>query len=363
MKKERKGVVPDYDSFDDYLKQEGITSEETVPTSRQEQGEQQAEGITAYELQRMEFPPIRWIVQDILPAGFCVLAGKPKAARKSWTALNLALAVAHNGLALGSLQVDSGEALYLDLESNQRRMRTRIEKAMGKQTTTWSRNLHIFSSWPSGLAGIDLMETWMMRHPETRLIVVDILVNMRPRSSKGGDQYQEESLFIQELSQLAGRHNIACLALHHTRKTRDTSDVFQDIYGGVGLQGAVDNMIVIDNSSSGATLHMRGRDIEDDAPRPIRWDGAIFSWVITSQMDAISGDTRQQIIDVLMDAGEELTLSQLCELLPTIGVPTIQSTIQRMVKDEQVVRAGRGRYTINEELFKHAHRPGACLSA
>jgi len=42
--------------------------------------------IIAKELQIKEFPPINWIVDDILPEGLTILAGKPKLG-KSWSEL------------------------------------------------------------------------------------------------------------------------------------------------------------------------------------------------------------------------------------------------------------------------------------
>ncbi len=49
--------------------------------------------FSAAELQGRVFPPIKWIVPDILPEGLTLLAGKPKLG-KSWLALDAAIAVA-----------------------------------------------------------------------------------------------------------------------------------------------------------------------------------------------------------------------------------------------------------------------------
>lgn len=42
--------------------------------------------ITAAELQQMNFPPVRWVVPEIIPEGLTLLAGKPKLG-KSWLVL------------------------------------------------------------------------------------------------------------------------------------------------------------------------------------------------------------------------------------------------------------------------------------
>jgi hypothetical protein len=47
--------------------------------------------FSAADLQGRVFPPIKWIVPDILPEGLTLLAGKPKLG-KSWLALDIAVA-------------------------------------------------------------------------------------------------------------------------------------------------------------------------------------------------------------------------------------------------------------------------------
>src|SRR5262249_36487301 len=64
--------------------------------------------FTAADLHSMELPEPKWAVDGILPDGLTLLAGKPKLG-KSWLALNLALAVAGGGFALGSIPVERGE--------------------------------------------------------------------------------------------------------------------------------------------------------------------------------------------------------------------------------------------------------------
>ena len=49
-------------------------------------------------------PPPRWAVPDLLPEGLTLLAGAPKLG-KSWLSLNLSVAIASGGVALGSIPV------------------------------------------------------------------------------------------------------------------------------------------------------------------------------------------------------------------------------------------------------------------
>ena len=69
--------------------------------------------FTAAALQKMEFPPINWVVPGVLPEGLTILAGKPKLG-KSWLALDMALAVAAGGDVLGVHGADGLVVLLLD---------------------------------------------------------------------------------------------------------------------------------------------------------------------------------------------------------------------------------------------------------
>ena len=66
--------------------------------------------FTAAALLQMQLPEPKCVVKDLLPEGLDLLCGKPKLG-KSWLALNIALAIASGGIALGSIQVEQGQVL------------------------------------------------------------------------------------------------------------------------------------------------------------------------------------------------------------------------------------------------------------
>ncbi len=80
---------------------------------------------SAADLLRKELPPVRYVVPGYIAEGLTVLAGRPKLG-KSWLALDLAVAVATGGAALGSIRVEQGDVLYLALEDNERRLQKRL---------------------------------------------------------------------------------------------------------------------------------------------------------------------------------------------------------------------------------------------
>lgn len=107
------------------------------------------QGVTLADLQYKSFPPLRWIIEDILPEGVTLVAAKPKS-KKSWLALGLALAIAMGGKALGRLNVMQGGVLFLDLEGNERRIQSRVRAILGSTSTPWPDNFEVRTQWARG---------------------------------------------------------------------------------------------------------------------------------------------------------------------------------------------------------------------
>ena len=72
------------------------------------------------------FPEMQYAVRPILPEGLILWAGRPKG-NKSWTALDLVYCV-QNGLDFLGHKTIQGDCLYLSLEDNKRRLKSRQEK-------------------------------------------------------------------------------------------------------------------------------------------------------------------------------------------------------------------------------------------
>ena len=121
--------------------------------------------FSAADLQGRVFPPIKWIVPDILPEGLTLLAGKPKLG-KSWLALDIAVAVASGGSVLGR-ECEPGPVLCLALEDNQRRLQRRLQRVAG--STSWPRDLEFHTEWSRlpiiHMADLDLHRTLQVPEP------------------------------------------------------------------------------------------------------------------------------------------------------------------------------------------------------
>ena len=97
----------------------GLQGIATLVRPAAERGTHALVGVgTAAALQRRDFAPLKFVVQEVLPEGLTLLAGAPEIG-KSWLALDIAIAVAAGRFCLGGQGVDQGEVLYLALEDGE----------------------------------------------------------------------------------------------------------------------------------------------------------------------------------------------------------------------------------------------------
>ena len=214
--------------------------------------------IDADTLMSTPLPVTRFIVEGLLPEGLHILAGSPKIG-KSWLALWICLRVS-KGEPVWELPVTQGTVLYLCLEDSYARIQNRLFQITDDAPNT----LH-FANLSSSIGGEleNQITLFLTEHPDTNLIVIDTLQKIRdivPDSNSYANDYRDLSM----LKNLADKHHIAILLIHHLRKMKD-DDPMNMISGTTGLSGATDSNFVLrrkDRNSPHAKLHCTGRDIE-----------------------------------------------------------------------------------------------------
>ena len=217
------------------------------------------ETMTAEQLQRAPYSPVPFLVDELIPEGLHILAGAPKIG-KSWLALWLCLCVSQ-GQPLWNFATTQGEVLYLSLEDSYRRIQSRLFDLTDDAPPT----LYFAIMADTLKHGLEQqIEQFLTEHPATRLVVIDTLQRVRSAGSDSNlyaNDYQDIGL----LKQLADRHHIAILLIHHLRKLHD-DDPMNMISGSTGLSGAADSAFVLQKnarSANAASLHCTGRDIPD----------------------------------------------------------------------------------------------------
>jgi hypothetical protein len=272
--------------------------------------------ITAKDLGSKEFSPRRWVIPGLITEGFTILAGAPKAG-KSWKALNLAVAVASGGMALGKIQVEQGEVLYLALEDSERRLKERLEKII--PFGELPEGLHIATAGdfhPLHKGGLEALEAWLREHQGTRLVVIDTLARVKPARRVNQDAYDHDTAVVSALQRLSMEHGVALVVVHHTRK-RVTDDYLEEVSGTYGLTGAADCVAVLARKARGemdATLKMTGRDIEEQE-LALKFDPQRGLWSLLGEASEYAkSPERQNILIALRESGP-LTPGQLAKKL------------------------------------------------
>lgn len=320
-----------------------------------------ADGVTARELMSIEFPEVRWIVPGVLPEGSTLLAAKPKAG-KSRLMMNVAVAVASGGRALGTIQVERGRVLYIAAEGS----RTTIQKAVRKMLAGAAApdNLHFFHEWPTGQDGADRALLFCKRHPDTRLVIFDTLKRVKTPAPKGKAMYDADydgaSPFGDLSKSLPG---VGIVAIHHANKgdAATAEDPFDLVSGSTGLTAAFDTAAVLTRATvageAGARLYVRGRDSEE-VSAALAWDNELTTWVYRGEASAVEATSeRQAVRSVLEDAGQEgLQAREAVDALKAEhpGIvkgdgSNVRHLLRKMASDplSGVRKLGRGQYAVS----------------
>ena len=236
--------------------------------------------IDADTLMSTSLPPLRFVIDRLLPQGVNVLAGSSKIG-KSWLALWLCLCAAQ-GKPLWTFATRPCEVLYLCLEDSLQRIQSRLFDLTEDAPPTlhfavMSQQLH------NGL--VEQIEQFLKEHPKTRLIVIDTLQRIRT-AGNDANPYASDYRDIGVLKALADKHRIAILLVHHLRKMND-DDPMNMISGTTGISGATDSNFVLKERRRGsgeATLYCTGRDIEY-RELPLVFDKSGYTWRLTEPVE------------------------------------------------------------------------------
>lgn len=214
--------------------------------------------IDAETLLATPLRPVPFIVDTLIPPGLHILAGSPKIG-KSWLMLWLCLNVAMGEPVWGYATTSSG-VLYLCLEDTY----SRIQNRLFEITDIAPDNLHFAVMAEQIGAGLQQqIETFIKNETETKLIVVDTLQRVRG-VDVSTNAYANDYRDICEMKQLADKHQLAIILVHHLRKHTD-KDPFMKVSGTTGLTGGVDTTYVLEKdkrSDNTAKLYVTGRDVE-----------------------------------------------------------------------------------------------------
>lgn len=299
---------------------------------------------TAAELLSTDFPPPRWAVPGIVAEGLNLFAGSPKVG-KSWLSLGLGVATATGGKALGRIDVDQGEALYLALEDTPRRLKSRLERITAGHPHPLLSALTIATECPPLPSGGDQrIADWLDRHRDARLVVIDVLSKVRGTPGRDVPQYDADYAAIAQAKKLADTYAVPIIVVHHTRKMAAT-DFLDEVSGTQGITGAADSTIVLKRMRGQADgiLYLTGRDVEE-AEYALAFHADLGSWELldTPVAEVKLGDTRRAILGYVRDH-EGARPKEIADGTD-LDAATVRQTARRMADDGQLDTDGQGRY-------------------
>lgn len=201
-------------------------------------------------------PPI---IDGLLYSGLYLFVGSPKIG-KSFLMAQLAYHIS-TGTPIWNYKVSKGTVLYLALEDDYSRLQKRLYQMFGTDSAD---NLYLSVSASQLNDGLDKqLESFITKHADTKLIIIDTLQKVRELSSDYS--YSNDYEIISRLKKFADNNKICMILVHHTRKQK-SDDSFDMISGTNGLLGAADGAFVLQKekrTANAATLEISGRDQQD----------------------------------------------------------------------------------------------------
>lgn len=329
----------------------------------------------AQQLRRQEFTPIKWIVDDLLPAGSIMLAARPKM-RKTWLALQLAMAIATGREFLGH-QCQQGEVLYLALEDNERRIQNRIRTmqrfdinppdlsnfkyftggvSIGANGHTYVTDQEEYERmetlFPRGDEGVQALEEYIKQNPKTSCVIIDTLAHFRgDRVSR--DVYESDYKAMMPITRLASKYNILVIPVTHEKKGNADrgigGDFLEDVSGSAGITGGVDGVISIkgrrgvQQETESRKILISGRDIPLDYEFDVAFDTDQGGWI-----NSAKEDTKVTIINTLAKY-PVLNKQELTHMLPNVGVARLSKALIEL-KLEGKIDHGKHGYNLKRGL-------------
>jgi phage/plasmid primase-like uncharacterized protein len=280
--------------------------------------------FTARELSQMIFPPLKYIVPDLIAEGLTIFAGKPKIG-KSWLLLGVANAVADGTLALGRIRCEQGSVLYCALEDNRRRLQDRQEKL---QLGDWSEHLHF----------------------RCDLVIIDTFKRVRSRTGTRETQYDTDYESMEDLHALAQRYNVAIVVVHHQRKM-DADDPYDTVSGTLGLTAAADTIMILHTDPNGTlVLRAKGRDVLE-IEKAMTFAKDTGRWKIAGEVSEVRlTQERARVTQAMTAIGQPAKPSEIAAEAQ-MKTANVNKLLAKMARDRLVYRHAYGEYGLEEPPF------------
>jgi len=325
---------------------------------------------TFAELMATEFPPTIPVLVPLIMAGDSMLIVGNSKTGKSVFALQLALAIASGGDALDALPVaQARDVLFLNLDDRPSRIKARSQMMLATYPDgVYPRRLEFAHQWPAlDQGGEGMLHNWAERHQDG-VIFIDLLEKIRP--ARGGSVYQGDYAAVGALTDVAHRHGVTVLIVHHSNKSglAPGSEFNADfsVSGSEAVRGAADGHIVFHpmnrDQPGRRVITLKSRDTAgdqyqmewDEFLHGWRWEGIDIAQRITGK-DKPSAQ-RQSVLDTIQEAGHSLSPIEIATRLDKPR-PAVRMLLGAMVKANQITwYSDLGRYDCPNEVARRGDR-------
>jgi hypothetical protein len=235
-----------------------------------------------------------------------------------------------------------GDVLYCALEDTNRRLQRRLNKIVWP-SRAWPEPLTLATQWRKlDSGGVEDIADWASSVSSPRLVVLDTLAGVRPERQHRDTPYDGDYKALLDVHRLANERGFTVVALHHVRKM-EADDPLDTVSGTLGLVGCADTVLVLARSGQGASLYLRGRDIEE-GEHAVAFNKESCQWVVLGEASEVrKSETRNKIIAVLADAEHYLSPADIAQLTG-INPNAVYQRLGAMLAAGDVVQVTRGRY-------------------
>ena len=292
--------------------------------------------------------PLAWLLADLLLVGAAaILGGAPKAG-KSYFALELAVAVASGTAAAGRFAVPTPGPVLLCAEDPPAVVVRRLAAlAAARERTLASLPLEVIVEagvqLPHGLDRLAATVAALKPH----LLLLDPLIRFHRADENSST---EMAVILDGVRTLARTTGCAILLVHHTRKAPAGGSAGLGLRGSSDLAAFGDANLYLRRLSQEGVLELRIEQRAAPCPPPLRLRLCVEEGPVARATfrcdDAIAPDPlRDRTLRLVRDAPTPLSTAAL---RTTLGIrnQTLLATLQQLVTDGRLRRAGRDGWTV-----------------
>jgi len=212
-----------------------------------------------YKTKETEF-----LIENMLPTiGVGILAGHPKSG-KSWMALNFIKAILKEQSVFGEFPTKSVGILYLSLEDNASRLKTRLQMVFGEDSPCVNNLVLKTYSEQFNQKTLEELRVFLQNNPHIKFLIIDPFQKVRPSPDKHSDAYQKDYKDMSDLKNLAEELEKIILLVHHLKKDKNSNESdLSSLNGSMGLSGSADSILILKRENQHISLKITGKDVED----------------------------------------------------------------------------------------------------